>query len=84
MCVSMSVVCVCVCVCVRAHAINHFIHSLWYPSVAGFSIWKMAPRGVFIIKCLFFNNANCVVSGCTLLLRVLLDNISEMKIFHLE
>jgi len=81
--------CMCVCVsvrvCVCVHVINRFIHSLWYPSEAGFSIWKMAPRGVFIIKCLFFNNAKCVVSGCcTLLLRLLLYNISEMKIFHLE
>jgi len=57
-------VCVCVCECVCAHVINRFIRSLWYPSVAGFSIWKMAPCGVFIIKCLFFNNAHCVVSVC--------------------
>ena len=47
----------------RARAVNRFIHSLWYPSVAGFSICKMAPRGVFIIKYLFFNNAKRVLSG---------------------
>jgi hypothetical protein len=79
-----TALCVCVCVIVCAHVVNRFIYSRWYASVAGFSHWTKAPRGVFIIQFLFFNYANCVVSGCALLLRFLLYNTSETKIFHFE